>query len=158
MILKTIKRIISGFICGMAIGNLIAIAFSYCFSPEHVLIFAPSLLEKAGSQANALALQTVLSGVYGAVGFGGMSFYEIEQWSLIKATVTHYVLILFTFILIGPYLGWVSLNVKDVGFMFILLTIAFFIIWLIMFLRYQAEVRELNNLLTSGGQEVHFSK
>ena len=147
MIIKTIKRMITGFIFGMAIGNLIPIAFSYYYSPDSVLIFADSLLAKAGSQAGALALQTFMTGLYGAICFGGMSLYELESWPLIAATFTHYIIILITFVVIGRYLGWISLTVGDVGFMFILLTIGFFIIWLIMYLKYQSEVRELNKLL-----------
>ena len=60
MLKRTLQLAFTGFILGMAIGNIIAIVTSYAAGGE-VLAFSPELLEKTGSAAAALLLQTLLS-------------------------------------------------------------------------------------------------
>lgn len=78
MIGRSIKRIMLGFVIGMAVGNLIAAMFSYVPGGDN-LIVSELLLEKTGSESKAFLIQTLLSGVLGAVGMGGTVIYELEN-------------------------------------------------------------------------------
>ena len=154
MIKKTIKLALIGFVIGMAVGNIIAIAVSYA-SGGDVLVFSPLLLEKAGSAAGALALQTFLSGVIGLFAFGGVILYEIDTLPLPLVSVSHCALILAVYFPVALYLDWIRPTLHDTVMMTCIMVAAYMIIWLIMYIRYQAEVREMNELL---GANMHTEK
>ena len=140
MIIKTLKKAGLGFVLGMAVGNVIA-AITTSFSE----IVAPALLDKSGSLAMALMLQTLLSGVIGAVAFAGISFYDIERWPLIMADLVHYISIIVVFIPTGFFLGWLE-NATDVIIIASIMLLVHLIIFMIMCAIYRAEIREMNRL------------
>ena len=145
MLKKTLKAAGIGFLLGIVIGNLIA--FLTGNSDTGGITFAPQkLLDMSGGNAViAMLLQSLFSGLYGAVCFAGMSFYEIERMPLAVATALHCALIVLLFIPIALLLGWVS----DIGTLLIISGIqlvCFFIIWLIMYAGFKKQVKELNEL------------
>lgn len=148
MLNNTIKRTVIGFLIGMPVGTFICIIIS-SFSPGGAIMFPDLLLAKAGSPAAALAMQTLLSGVLGAVAWAGMSFYELESWGMLKAIIVHYATIMASFIIIGTNLGWIAFTAENIGFMSAIMGAAYFVIWLVFYLKYRAEVRELNKDLSS---------
>ena len=140
-----IKRILIGFVIGMAIGDLITFLNAY-FSGSSVL-FGSDMISKYGSETNAFLVHTLLSGIHGAICFAGTCFYEIEDWGLLKATVLHCFLINASFLIIGLYLNWIPANTVVILISCLVITGIFFIIWLIMASRYRKEVKKLNDLL-----------
>lgn len=139
MLMNTLKRAVSGFVLGMAVGNLIAALTC------HPDIFSPALLTKAGSLSTALLLQTLLSGVIGAAGMGGTTLYEIERWPMLTANLTHFALVMAVFIPIAHFLGWTE-TAADTLLMAGIMFAAHFSIFLIMCAYYRAQVREMNRL------------
>ena len=145
MLKKTLKAAGIGFLLGIVIGNLIA--FLTGNSDTGGITFASAkLLEMAGGNAViAMLLQSLFSGLYGAVCFAGMSFYEIERMPLAVATALHCALIVLLFIPIALLLGWVSQIETQLMISGIQL-VCFFIIWLIMYAGFKKQVKELNEL------------
>ena len=47
-----------------------------------------------------------LSGIIGLLAMGGSVAYDIESWGLLKATATHYILVMVDFIIVSAVLGW----------------------------------------------------
>ena len=139
MLVQTLKRAGFGFVLGMAVGNLIAALTG------HPNIVSPALLERAGSLSNALVWQTLLSGLLGAAGMGGVSLYELEDWPLLRTTMVHYAIYIVTFILCALALGWCERPAEFLVMAAIMAAIHF-TIFLIMCARYRAQVRELNEL------------
>ena len=145
MLKKTLKAAGIGFLLGIVIGNLIA--FLTGNSDTGGITFASAkLLEMAGANGTvAMLLQSLFSGLYGAVCFAGMSFYEIERMPLAVATALHCALIVLLFIPIALLLGWVSQIEMQLIISGIQL-VCFFIIWLIMYAGFKKQVKELNEL------------
>ena len=145
MLKKTLKAAGIGFLIGMVVGNLIAILTGNS-GTGGVTFASPQLLDMAGGSGTvAMLLQSIFSGIYGAVCFAGMSFYEIERMPLAAATALHCALIVLLFIPIALLLGWVS----DIGTLLIISgmqLVGFFIIWLIMYFGYKKQIRELNEM------------
>ena len=139
MLTKALRRGAIGFL----IGILMSLAISW-LSQDGKLV-SNTLVERVGSEAGALVLDLTLSGVFGAVCMAGTVFYEIEHWSLAKATFLHYLIIILCFPPLALFLGWVS-KPAEILIMSGAQTLCFFLIWLIMYLRYRAEVKELNEL------------
>lgn len=85
------------------------------------------------------------SGLLGAFNMAGTIVYDIEDWGLTRATVTHYALALGAFLVANFTLGWFPMEIML--YVFIMFTIAYFIIWLIMFLKFKREIRLMNQEL-----------
>ncbi len=99
--------------------------------------------------ANRMALLAQLfgSGIYGAICMGGTIVYDIESWSLIRATATHYITTFTAFFITNALLGWFGSDIVLIAFIF--LTIGYFIIWIIEYTIYKRQVRKLNEDLKS---------
>lgn len=136
MLAKMIKRAGLGFILGMALGNLIAAAGS----PQ---IVSGMMIERCGSQASALLVQTLLSGLIGAIAMAGTVLYEVDEWPLLRIMAVHFGMIEASFFPIAFYLGWIK-DWKEALIMFVIRLIAYLIVFFIMWLRYKLEVRKLN--------------
>ena len=152
MLKKTLKAAGIGFLIGMVVGDLIAILTGNSDTGD-ITFASTQLLDMAGgNSALAMILQSLFSGLYGAVCFAGMSFYEIERMPLALATALHCALIVLLFIPIALLLGWVS----DIGTLLIISgmqLVGFFIIWLIMYFGYKKQIRELNEMQKSFNQK-----
>ena len=145
MLKKTLLRACLGFLIGMLVGNLIAI-LTGGISSDSFIPLTPQIIALAqGSTGAALTLQTLLSGLYGAVCFAGISFYEAERLPLALATAAHGSIIVLLFIPIAHLLGWET-GVIDTLIMAGMQIAAFFIVWLIMNAIYQSEVKKLNEM------------
>ena len=145
MLKKTLKAAGIGFLIGVVVGNVIAFLTGNS-GTGGVTFASPQLLDMAGGSGTvAMLLQSLFSGIYGAVCFAGMSFYEIERMPLAAATALHCALIVLLFIPIALLLGWVS----DIGTLLMISgmqLVGFFIIWLILYFGYKKQIRELNEM------------
>ena len=145
MLKKTLKAAGIGFLIGMIVGNVIAFLTGNS-GTGGVTFASPQLLDMAGGSGTvAMLLQSLFSGLYGAVCFAGMSFYEIERMPLAAATALHCALIVLLLIPIALLLGWVS----DIGTLLMISgmqLVGFFIIWLILYFGYKKQIRELNEM------------
>lgn len=139
MMMKFLRRGAIGF----PLGILISLVISWASGNDRLV--SDLLIQRVGSQAGALILDLVLSGFFGFLCMGGTVFYEVENWSLLKATILHCLLVIACFPPLALFLGWVS-KPAELLIMTGVQTVCFFLIWLIMYLRYRAEVRELNEL------------
>ena len=103
------------------------------------------LVEKAGSASAAFLLQTLFTGVLGAVSIAGVGFYDVERWPLALAAVVHYAVIETVYIPIGFFLGWFG-QAREALLWMGMCAVAYLIIFLILRLVYRRQVRELNEL------------
>lgn len=129
---------ILGFLLGAAIGNLIAWFFgSYVSS---------MLVARMGSVPAAILVQSLVSGLYGSFALAGTLFYDIEQWSLTRSSVMHFLVIAVLYVPAAMFLGWAD-SATEILIVEGILLVAYFIIWLVIYLRYKKEVRSLNKML-----------
>ncbi len=142
---KILKRAGLGFILGAIVGALIVI-FMGLFSDGSIKL-PGTALAIGGSEAGGLLVQMLVSGLFGMIPMAGVTFYDLESWGLLKQAVVHYLSYMTAFILIGLFMGWVEPTVTDIGFMAGIFAVYHAIIWLIMYARYKAEVKELDVLL-----------
>lgn len=135
---RMIRRIILGFLLGTAIGNLIAWFFgSYVSS---------MLVARMGSVPAAILVQSLVSGLYGSFALTGTLFYDVEQWSLTRSSVMHFLVIAVLYVPTAMFLGWAN-SATEILIVEGILLVAYFIIWLVIYLRYKKKVRSLNEML-----------
>lgn len=149
---KLIKLSASGFVLGILVCTIITAVTSSIGSGE-VKLCNPHFAKAVGNYALALFLQTVISGLYGAVVMGATIVYDIEpedikKWSILKATVTHCVITFSSYYITGFVLRWFSIkNVKENLIMLLIFIIVYTSIWLINYLSYRKEVKRFNEKL-----------
>lgn len=129
---------ILGFLLGAAIGNLIAWFFGSYVSSV--------LVARMGSVPAAILVQSLVSGLYGSFALAGTLFYDIEQWSLTRSSVMHFLVIAVLYVPAAMFLGWAD-SATEILIVEGILLVAYFIIWLVIYLRYKKEVRSLNEML-----------
>ena len=83
----------------------------------------------------------------GAVSFGGVILYEIDSLPLPAVSIIHCAMILAVYFPIAFSLYWLEPTVRDAGMMGCIMIAVYAVIWLIMYIRYRIEVREMNELL-----------
>ena len=149
MAAMTLKRAGLGFFLGMVVGVFIVIGLS--FGSGGSIALPHKLLAITGSEAGALLAQVLISGAYGAIPMAGVTFYELDSWGLLKQAVVHYASYTATFMLFGYAAGWVE-TVFDMALMAGIFAVGHAIIWTIMYIRYRAETKELNELLQEAKQ------
>ncbi len=145
---KILKLALIGFVLGMLIGNLISYLFADK-SAEPLVIVSQVLIRRTGSVEAAMIVNTLLSGILGAFCMAGTIFHDpkVYDWGLTKAAVLHFLLILAVNIPIALYCGWLKPGFPDLLIWVSFMALSYFIVWLIMFLRYRKETEELNRML-----------
>ena len=149
---KYIKLSVSGFVLGILLCTAITV-FTSGADTGTIHLCVPSFEKAVGNNTLALILQTVISGIYGAVVMGSTVIYDIEtedvrKWSILKATVTHCVITFTSYYITGFILHWFSIkDVKQNLFMLAVFAVVYTAIWLCNYLSYRREVKEFNKEL-----------
>lgn len=145
MLKKTLRYAVIGFLIGIVVGNVIAILTGTSDSGG-VTFASQKLLDiSGGNGVIAMLLQSLFSGLYGALCFAGMNLYDAERLPLAAATALHCALILLPFIPISILLGWVS-SITETMIIAGIQLVVFFIIWLILYAVYKSQVKKLNEM------------
>ncbi|MCR5403940.1 MAG: DUF3021 domain-containing protein [Butyrivibrio sp.] len=116
---------------GFTLGLLAGIVMYVLVIPDGTVINKPFLV-----------CHLLGSGIVGLVGYGGAIVYDIENWSLGRATFTHYLVSFMTLFVISELLGWFSHDIL-LG-MFIFFTAVYALIWLTEYYVWRSQVRKMN--------------
>ena len=119
-------------------------------------ICSDALLARTGSPAAATLLTLLVMGLFGSLCLIGTLFYEIERWPLALATAAHYLSISLGYLIPAKLLCW-GMPAKLLLCIEGVMTLGFFLVWLIMYLRYKAEVRELNELQKNVDKHLEYN-
>lgn len=149
---RLITRSLIGLVTGPFCAHVITLIVNY-FSHGQYLICMPELTESLGP-TGAIVAQTVLGAFLGVMANGGMCFFDIEEWSLLRASVAHCSLILVTFIIVGLLLRWFSFDIIPILIMACMIFFVYALIWLIMYAIWKREIREMNRLAEEYKKDV----
>lgn len=140
---KILIRCAFGFLFGMVMMYLVPPLLNH--SPFGRTIYSDALLAHLGSPTAATLVTLLVMGLFGSLCISGTLFYEIERWPLAVATAAHYLSMSLGYLIPNWLLRWNmpwKLFLIVEGFM----ALGFVLIWLVMYLHYKAQVRELNEL------------
>ena len=89
-------------------------------------------------------LHLLLGGLYGAVAMDSSVVYDIEKWSIARATATHFLLVFITYFLLVISMGWFRLDEPLFWIVVAAMVVAYVFIWLFQYLSYRRKIREMN--------------
>ena len=136
---KTTKTLFIKIAAGIVLGLLVGIGFMLIGQETR-----DSFMGVSGSAGTILYL--IYCGVIGAAGMAGTMLYDIERYSLTRATATHLLIVLTGLLLLGVFLGWKP-NEIQVWIIIGADVAVFFLIWIIMYLSYKRRIRRMNEEL-----------
>ena len=125
---KAILLGLIGYVCGCVIGLFFALQ-NENFNIREAL---PSIL---------------LGGIPGAIAMGSAVIYDIEEWSLLRATATHFLVVMGVILFACFLLKWFPPWSPVFWIMLAAELIGYVIIWLIMYYCFRKKVRTLNEML-----------
>ncbi len=132
---KAIRLSLIGFLLGIGVGVMIYATGGFDY------------LSEADKQAK-LPLFMFVSGLLGVVGMGGSVVYDIESWSITKATATHFVATIAAFFAMGFIEGWYqSISIPSLLITVAMFVVAYVIIWVIQYLKCKKAIQGLNEEL-----------
>ncbi|MDI9470123.1 MAG: DUF3021 domain-containing protein [Bacillota bacterium] len=141
---RLLVRLLAGLVSGVFLVHVITLLVNYASLGQH-LVCMPELTEKLGPD-RAIVFQTILGAICGMVAHAGMCFFDIEKWSLLRASVVHCALILITFLPIGLQLYWFSFDLVAILIMAFAIILVYALIWLIMYIAWKRDIRQMNRL------------
>ncbi len=132
MIKKAIILGCIGLVLGLIVGALM------------MILFSGGRFLSGGISTGYLIKHFIFSGLLGFVCNGMSVVYEIEEWSITRCTLVHFVFSMAAFYTAGFICEWFGLGDMVFWITTICVVAAYFMIWLVQFLRYRKQVRHLD--------------
>lgn len=142
---KTIvKRSLLGAVIGVFISHVIAIVISLCIADGTFYAVVPQLIESTGSELNAVLLQTVCSLLYGAMFAGVSVIWELDNWSILKQTVIHSLVVSIATLPVAYVTHWMHHSVLGMIIYFGIFAVIYAFIWFGQYMAVKYNVIEMN--------------
>ena len=144
---KLIGRGVIGFPVGIAIGYVITVIISICIGDGFFHPVNPELVNKMGSELNAILIQTGLSGIMGT-GFAMASvIWEIDSWSLAKQSGIYFMIISVIMLPIAYFTNWMKHTALGVLSYVAIFVAIFVVVWLSQYLLWKRKIKQMNTLV-----------
>ena len=99
-------RSLLGAFVGCFIGVVIIVCISLAIGGGDMHVATPALLAQVGSEVGAFSLQMAAAMLIGAIWSGASVIWEVERWSLLRQTLTHFLLCSVVCLPIAWAMGW----------------------------------------------------
>ena len=144
---KVILRSLIGAPIGLSISFIITLIISVIINKGEYYPVVPQLTALCGNELNAVVIQTICSLLYGAA-FGGASvIWEIENWSLLKQTVIHCLVISVTTLPIAYCMYWMPHSFLGIAGYIVIFFFIYFFIWFAQYFAMKKRIQEFNQML-----------
>ena len=141
------KRAILGFIYGVFIGQTILIIESLFMRDGNFYAVSASLLELAGTKIAAVIIQYFLTGIIGLTFASTTVIFEMDEWSLLRQTITHFIITSIVMYVAGFLCGWFPHTVGSTLAWVGVFVVVYLIFWICFSLYYKNKVKKMNEAL-----------
>ena len=147
-----LKQSFSDALKGIFIGLILSILFSFLNAPSTYMPLSPSSavgqwMQKHEVHGSIVMLYCVLiwAGIGLLFSLGNVLFNK--DWSLLRATVSHYLLMLFGFLPLATLGGWFPMQISFYLSVILEFSFVYLIIWLVSHYLNKKKVDEINRQL-----------
>ena len=144
-----IKRGLLGFPIGIAIGFVIPVIISACVGDGSFYPVTQELIEKMGTELNAVVLQTVLCGVMGTGYAMASVIWDIDSWSLAKQSGVYFLVASIVMFPIAYVTHWMTHDVVGILSYAGIFVAIFVFAWLTQYLVWKDKVKKMNDGIQS---------
>ena len=141
------KRAILGFIYGVFIGQTILILESLMARDGNFYAVSNSLLNLVGTKIGAVIVQYFLTGVIGTTFAATTVIFEIDEWSLLRQTILHFIITSVVMYIAGFLCGWFPHTVASTLVWFGVFIVIYIIFWICFSTYYKNKVKKINEAL-----------
>ena len=147
------KMILSRVYIGFTIGFIMGVVFTTIFATHDaadgsVHLYSEELGRIIANPLLAFMIHSFTCGLLGMVAMVSTIVYEIEDWNLLKATFIHFLVCVVSFYLTAFFLGWIKpSDTLDILVLLVFFIASYVIIWLIQYLSYRSQIKEINEKL-----------
>ena len=145
--MKYIKNILCGALMGVGIGSIITLAMAYSYTNGYYP-GVPSFLEKFSDIRTAVAIQFLVYALLGITQMmAGQLYKNINASQLFLRTIIHYFIVVISVVLAAWYLHWGPNTLGKIISMVAMITIIYFIIWIVEYLQIKRTIDKINRHL-----------
>lgn len=141
---EVVVRCLIGAPIGIAISTIITIIISFVIGDGTFYAVVPELIDDCGNEINAVLLQTVFSLLYGAAWAGASVIWKIENWSILRQTLTHLLIVSLATFPIAYFLRWMNHSVSGILLYFGIFVVIYAIIWFSQYSSIKKRVEQFN--------------
>lgn len=146
---KVILRCLIGAPIGLSISFIITLFISVVINKGEYYPVQPQLTALCGNELNATVIQTICSLIYGAAFGGGSVIWEKENWSLLKQTVVHLIVISISMFPIAYCMYWMPHNFWGIASYIAIFFIIYFFIWIGTYIYTKKSIQSFNDKVKS---------
>ena len=144
---KILTRALLGAPIGLTICVLCTIVISLLIGDGTYYPVSPDLIAVCGSEINAVLLQTVFGMIYGALYDVSFVIWDMEDWSLLKMTVSHLAFCCAASFPIAWFMRWMPHSLPGTLCYFALFFVIYAVIWLAQYCAIRGQIRRMNSRL-----------
>ena len=141
---RILCRALLGAPIGLAISTAITIFASLIYGDGNYYPVVPALVEQCGNEINAVMAQMIASLLYGAVWAGASVIWEMDDWSLLRQTVTHLIVGLLATFPVAYLMYWMEHSISGIVGYFAIFIGIYIVIWITIYNRTKREITKLN--------------
>lgn len=142
-----IKKAILRGILGIPIGVFISTTIGLIISLINGQLAVIPAADETVTPLIAYIIQYFISMVIGFVFAFGSTIFEIDNWSIAKQTIIHFLLISIVFLPCSILAGWVDLNLLSIAIYFTIFIFIYFAIWITQYFTWKNRIAKLNKEL-----------
>ena len=142
---KIILRTLLGAPIGVTISYFITVLISLTAGDGNYYPVVPELIDDCGGEMNAVLLQTVFSLLYGAVWGGASVIWEMENWSLLRMTVTHLAICSIITFPVAYLMRWMPHNMAGILLYFGIFLAIYLFVWVSQFHIMRKQIEQINH-------------
>lgn len=144
---KIFLRCMIGAPLGLAISTLITILISLLVGDGNYYPVVPELAEDCGSELAAVLVQALCSLLYGAAWGGASVIWELEQWSLLRQSLTHLAACSLATFPIAYLMQWMPHSALGALLYFAIFFGIYLFLWLTQFFATKKRIQAMNDRL-----------
>ena len=145
---KILTRLFIGAFAAIVYCDFVAIAISFAIGDGNFHPVSGGFTRFCSTLTGAVLFQFITMFIFGAICGVSSLIFEKENWSLLKRTVIHFLILTSSFTIVVFLGGWVNKSIWG-----ILSPLSFFviyaIIWIAIYMKTKKDVEKLNNSLSA---------